>query len=67
MCGVESEASDGGGGTVVHYYTKVMRLLEQFPAPSYVIKIAESATRMIDKDDPGVVSHFSTASAHLSK
>ncbi len=40
---------------MVRYYIRVMRLFEQFPSPSYVIKIAESATSVVSKDDPYTV------------
>ena len=61
MCGVgvegdRSEASEEEG--VVNYYIKAMRLFEQFPSPSHVIKVAEVATSVAKNDDPGAVSIF---------
>lgn len=45
---------------MVRYYIRVMRLFEQFPSPSYVIKIAESATSVVSKDDPYTVGVIAT-------
>ena len=50
--GSEGEGGDGG---LVQYYIKVVRLFEQVPAPSLVIKVADEATRKVDQGDPNCV------------
>lgn len=59
VCGVGVEGDGGDGGDeegVVKYYIKAMRLFEQFPSPSHVIRVAEVATSVTNKDNPGAVS-----------
>ena len=51
----EGEGSEGGEG-LGQYYVRVMRLFEQVSSPSFVIKIAEIATKKVDKEDPNAVS-----------
>ena len=35
-----------------------LRLFEQVPAPTLVIKVAEEATRKVDQGDPNCVSRY---------
>ena len=66
VCGGEAgeggEAGDAGdagdGGRRVGYYVKVMRLFEQIPSPSYVIKVTKIATKLVNKDHPNAVSYM---------
>ena len=52
VCGSEG----GDGGRRVQYYVKVMRLFEQVPSPSYVIRVAKVATNLVNRDHPNAVS-----------
>ena len=58
VCG--SEGGDAGedddGGRRVQYYVKVMRLFEQVPSPSYVVRVAKVATKLVNRDHPNAVS-----------
>ena len=61
VCGSEGgdggEGSDGGdGGRMVQYYIKVMRLFEQVPSPSYVVRVTKIATNLVNKEHPNAVS-----------
>ena len=47
---------DGDGGRRVQYYIKMMRLFEQVPSPSYVVKVAKIATKLVNRDHPNAVS-----------
>jgi len=49
-----------GEGGLVQYYVKVVRLFEQVPAPTLVIKVAEEATRKVDQGDPNCAILWST-------
>ncbi len=65
---MEGVCGEDGGGVMVRYYIRVMRLFEQFPSPSYVIKIAELATSVVSKDDPdavGAINRYRHSSAFL--
>ena len=48
-------SEDGDDGRLVEYYIKVMRLFEQVPSPSYVIRVAKVATNVVNKDHPNAV------------
>ena len=45
----------GDGGRLVEYYVKVMRLFEQVPSPSYVVRVAEVATSVVNREHPNAV------------
>ena len=52
-----SVGGEGEGG-LVQYYVKVVRLFEQVPAPTLVIKVAEEATHKVNQGDPNCVSRY---------
>ena len=53
------DAGEGGdGGRRVGYYVKVMRLFEQIPSPSYVVKVTKIATKLVNRDHPNAVSYM---------
>ena len=55
VCGSEAGKA-GDGGRRVHYYVKVMRLFEQVPSPSFVIRVAKIATKLVNREHPNAVS-----------
>ena len=40
----------------MQYYSRVMRLFEQVPSPSYVIRVAKTATKLVNSEHPNAVS-----------
>ena len=57
VCGGEDGegSDDGDDGRMVQYFIKVMRLFEHVPSPSYVVRVTEVATNLVNRKYPNAV------------